>query len=84
MSENRRFDRNIPSKQEWGISNEGLSRLVSDYRISQYGTFLLDFLYPIFPRTQPDPAVESAINTGLRSLLNEKQRGKDGAYKIGE
>eukprot|EP01083_Nonionella_stella_P084560 234136_1 len=70
---------------EWGISNEGLSRLVSNYRISQYGTFLLDFLYPIFPRSQPDPAVESAINTGLRGLLNQKQSGNKkggGIYKI--
>ena len=68
---------------EWGISNEGLSRLVSNYRISQYGTFLLDFLYPIFPRSQPDPAVESAINTGLRSLLTQKNNAKNkGQFKI--
>eukprot|EP01084_Bolivina_argentea_P307717 531909_1 len=67
---------------EWGITNEGLSRLVSNYRISQYGTFLLDFLYPIFPRSQPDPAVESAINTGLRSLLTQKSSGGKGQYKI--
>ena len=66
---------------EWGISDEGLSRLVINHRISQYGTYLLDFLYPLFPRMQPDPAVESAINTGLRSLLNEK-KGSKGEYKI--
>ena len=67
---------------EWGISNEGLSRLVSNVRISQYGTFLLDLLYPIFPRSQPDPAIEAVINTGLRNLLDSKSRDDKSQYKI--
>lgn len=55
---------------------------MANRRISEFGTFLLDFLYPLFPRESPDPVLAKVMSSGLRSLLDKKDQGDKSFLKV--